>query len=87
MASSSSTTWAMFVWGILNSPAGGIHMIMLVLFSNLTGVLFAEWKGTLGPHQDDDCPQFGDFDFVDLVVGLWKFSRICGEARQYGGHQ
>jgi L-rhamnose-H+ transport protein len=24
----------------------GIHMIMLVLFSNLTGVLFREWKGT-----------------------------------------
>ena len=24
----------------------GIHMIMLVLFSNLTGVIFAEWRGT-----------------------------------------
>ena len=24
----------------------GIHMIMLVLFSNLTGILFSEWKGT-----------------------------------------
>jgi L-rhamnose-H+ transport protein len=24
----------------------GIHMIMLVLFSNLTGLLFREWKGT-----------------------------------------
>ena len=44
-----------------------IHMIMLVLFSNLVGVVFREWKGCRGADLADDRPGAGGADRVGAV--------------------